>query len=79
MLSGTLFTETILWIIEYILFLDEWFKAIIPNFFKDTVEYREKWYRTVPTKSKVFLRALLTMREKQILASVIEIQKENWG
>ena len=33
--------------------------------------------RTVPTNSKVFLRALLNMREKQILTSVIEIQKEN--
>ena len=35
--------------------------------------------RTVPTNSKVFLRGLLNMREEQILASVIEIQKENWG
>ena len=35
--------------------------------------------RTVPTNSKVFLRGLLTMREKQILTSVIKIQKENWG
>ena len=35
--------------------------------------------RTVPTNSKVFLRGLLNMREKQILTSVIEIQKENWG
>ena len=35
--------------------------------------------RKVPTNSKVFLRGLLTMREKQILTSVIEIQKENWG
>ena len=35
--------------------------------------------RTVPTNSKVFLRGLLTVREKQILTSVIEIQKENWG
>ena len=35
--------------------------------------------RTVPTNSKVFLRGLLTMREKQILTSDIEIQKENWG
>ena len=34
---------------------------------------------TVPTDSKVFLRGLLTMREKQMLTSVIEIQKENWG
>ena len=34
--------------------------------------------RTVPTNSKVFLRGLLNMRERQIL-SVIEIQKENWG
>ena len=35
--------------------------------------------RTVPTNSKVFLHGLLTMREKQILTSVIEIQKETWG
>ena len=35
---------------------------------------------TVPTNSKVILRDLLNMREKQILTSVmIEIQKENWG
>ena len=35
--------------------------------------------RTVPTNSKVFLRGLLNMREKQMLTSDIEIQKENWG
>ena len=35
--------------------------------------------RTVPTNSKVFLRGLLNMREKQILTSDIEIQKENLG
>ena len=35
--------------------------------------------RTVPTNSKLFLRGLLTMREKQILTSLIEIQKQNWG
>ena len=35
--------------------------------------------RTVPTNSKVFLRGLPNLREKQILTSVIEIQKENWG
>ena len=35
--------------------------------------------RTVPTNSKVFLRDLLNMLEKQILTSVIEIQKEIWG
>ena len=41
---------------------------------------RHKYHlRTVPTNSKVFLRGLLNMREKQILTSVIEIQKENWG
>ena len=34
---------------------------------------------TVPTNLKVFLRGLLNMREKQILTSVIEFQKENWG
>ena len=33
--------------------------------------------RAVPTNSKVFLRGFLNMREKQILTSVIEIQKEN--
>ena len=35
--------------------------------------------KTVPTNSKVFLCSLLSMREKQILRSVTEIQKENWG
>ena len=35
--------------------------------------------RAVPTNSKVVLPGLLNMREKQILISVIEIQKENWG
>ena len=35
--------------------------------------------RTVPTNSKVFLRGLLDMREKQILTSVIEIQKKIGG
>ena len=35
--------------------------------------------RTVPTNSKVILRGLLNMREKQILTSVIESQKEKWG
>ena len=34
--------------------------------------------RTVPSNSKVCLCGLLNMREKQILTSVIEIQKENW-
>ena len=33
----------------------------------------------VPANSKVIFRGLLNMQEKQILASVIEIQKENWG
>ena len=37
--------------------------------------YSVSW--TVPTHSKVFLRDVLNMREKQILTSVIEIQKEN--
>ena len=32
--------------------------------------------RTVPTNSKVFLRGLLNMREKQILTSAIEIQRK---
>ena len=31
---------------------------------------------TVPTNLKVFLRGLLKMREKEILAKVIEIEKE---
>ena len=37
--------------------------------------------RTVPINSKVpvYLHSLLTMWEKHILASVNEIQKENWG
>ena len=35
--------------------------------------------RTAPANSKVFLRGLQNMREKQILTSIIEIQKENWG
>ena len=35
--------------------------------------------RTVPTNSKEFLCGLLNMQKKQILTSVIEIQKENWG
>ena len=39
---------------------------------------RDKILRTVPTNSKVFFRGLLNMREKQILTSVIEIEKENW-
>ena len=33
--------------------------------------------RTVPTNSKIFLRGLLNVREKQILTSVFDIQKEN--
>ena len=34
----------------------------------------------LPANSKVFfLRGLPNMREKQILTSVIKIQKENWG
>ena len=37
--------------------------------------YNVSW--TVPTHSKVFLRDVLNKREKQILTSVIEIQKEN--
>ena len=40
---------------------------------------RSSILRLVPTNSKVFLCGLLNMREKQILTSVIEIQKENWG
>ena len=39
----------------------------------------ENSLRTVPTNSEVFLRGLLNVRGKQILTSVIEIQKENWG
>ena len=37
---------------------------------------RIAFLRTVPTNSKVFLRSLLNIREKQILTGV---QKENWG
>ena len=35
--------------------------------------------RTVPTNLEVFLRCFMNMWEKQISASVIKIQKENWG
>ena len=35
--------------------------------------------RTVPTTKEVFFARLMTMREKQILARAIGIQKENWG
>ena len=35
--------------------------------------------RMMPSNSKVFLSGLMNMREKQILASVIEIQKETCG
>ena len=35
--------------------------------------------RMVPTNSKVFLPGSLDRWEKQILTSVVEIQKENWG
>ena len=43
------------------------------------MESGEDKSRTVPTNSKVFLRRLLNMREKQILTSVIEIQKKTGG
>ena len=36
-------------------------------------------FRTVPTNSKVFFSQVMNMREKQILASVIKIQKGKWG
>ena len=39
----------------------------------------DDWLRTVPTNSKVFLHGLLNMQEKQILTSVIKIQKKIWG
>ena len=35
--------------------------------------------RTVPPNSKVFLRAFLNMQGKQILTSIIEIQKGKLG
>ena len=35
--------------------------------------------RTVPTNSKVFLRGFLTIREKQILTSAIEIQTSHFS
>ena len=41
--------------------------------------FLKSYLRTVPTNSKVVLRGFLNMREKQILTTVIEIQKENWG
>ena len=34
---------------------------------------------TVPKNTEVFFARFMTMREKQILARAIEIQKENWG
>ena len=39
----------------------------------------DKLLRTVPTSSKVDFSRFMNMPEKQILTSVIEIQKENWG
>ena len=49
--------------------------------YQELQRYRQFIYdlRTVPTNSRVFLRGLLTMREKQILTSVIEIKKQSWG
>ena len=47
-------------------------KGKLYNFMNRSIR---RWLRTVPTNSKVFLRGLLNMREKQILTSVIEIQK----
>ena len=44
-----------------------------------TVQPSHNILRTVPTNSQVILRSLLNMREKQIITSVIEIQKENLG
>ena len=35
--------------------------------------------RMVLTNLQVFLHGLLNMLEKEIITSVIEIQKENWG
>ncbi|XP_068759168.1 uncharacterized protein [Montipora capricornis] len=50
---------------------------------KENLRKRERnrtvMLRTEPTNSKVFLNDLLNVRGKQILTSVIEIQKENWG
>ena len=41
---------------------------------KDWGEFQNNTFlRTVPTNSKAFLRGLLSMWEKQILTSVIEI------
>ena len=48
------------------------------NYFTTRVFSIKDRLRTVPTNSKVFLRGLLNMREKQMLTSVIEIQKQNW-
>ena len=55
------------------------------EFYCSVIEFHKyktlKWFalRTVPTNSKVLFRGFLNMPEKQILTSVIEIQKENWG
>ena len=68
-------------------------KRIFPFFFLILINptFLENWFiawnsngyifglRTVPTNSKVFLRGLLNMREKQISTSVVKIKKENWG
>ena len=34
--------------------------------------------RTVPTNTEIFFGQFMTMREKQIVARAIGIQKENW-
>ena len=41
--------------------------------------YKKQLLKDGAYQSKAFLRGLLNMREKQILTSITEIQKENWG
>ena len=40
---------------------------------------RNSLLRLVPSNTEIFFVQFVTMREKQILARAIEIQKENWG
>ena len=45
----------------------------------EEVDYRDFTLRTVLTKYRSIFLLFMTMREKQILARAIGIQKENWG
>ena len=52
---------------------------LVPGKIPSLGHHKFEILRTVPTKSKIFLRSLLNTREEVILTSVTEIQKENWG